>query len=90
MAGMYASPLFSFFAEHYIKVPGDLSVVGYNNMVNVPSDQVLNIDSLEQPWGKIGRYALKRITEKIEKTEHVESEVKLIRPVLIKKGSVIS
>lgn len=83
----YVSAILDAFEKNKIKVPQDISLVGYDNFVNNPAPPEIPIDSLEQPWGDIGKASFARLLEKIDSPGDCRKIQ--FRPTLVKKGSVV-
>jgi len=77
-------------ARTSIEIPRDLSVAGFDNMINTPEDWRMESDSIDQPWLEIGAQAyrlLKQLMETPDLTEGAGRKI-LLRPSLVVKGSV--
>jgi len=73
-----------------VKIPRDLSVAGFDNMINTPEEWRMESDSIDQPWLEIGAQAywlLKRLME-TPGLERGAGKKILLRPSLVVKGSV--
>jgi GntR family transcriptional regulator of arabinose operon len=83
----YVLPVLETLKEKKIKIPMDLSVVGYDNFVNNPAPPEIAFDSFEQPWDIIGKASFERILEKLNNPDDYRKIE--FRPTLIKRGSVV-
>jgi DNA-binding LacI/PurR family transcriptional regulator len=83
---LHASIILTTLEKNKINIPKDISITGYDNFVNNTAPPDIPIDSLEQPWSEIGKCAFERLIEKLN--DPGENKRILIRPTLIKKGSV--
>lgn len=70
-----------------ISVPGEISIVGYNN-IDMIQDLALPLDTIEDPMELVIRSAVESLTSKIQKKEDTQTRQR--KPALIIRGSVSS
>ncbi len=82
--------LFTALKETGLKIPRDLSVTGFDNMLNTPAEWKRDIDSIDQPWTEIGiqAYQLIRQLMALGGSERGPGRRLLLRPKLVIKGTV--
>ncbi len=90
VSDMLAKPLFEAMDGAGLAMPRDLSVAGFDNMVNVPREWKRDIDSIDQPWPEIAERAyllLRQMMERREPASRPPMKI-LLRPRLVLHGSV--
>jgi len=80
---MNAPTLFNALRELKLKVPGNISVLGYDNMVNNEEVPDVKIDSFAQNWLAIAENAFELVTDIKERNLKIN-----IKPELIVQGTV--
>lgn len=86
-ADTFAPVILGICKENGIRIPEKLSIVGYDNMVNVSERVDTEFDSVEQPWKEIGNYAFLFANTCAKQFPETGLTLK-IKPQLIEKGSV--
>ncbi len=83
-----AEALFGVLDRLGMSFPKDISVVGFDNMVNTPKVWQRDVDSIEQPLDAIAEAAYRKLMELISSGRGVPPSSVLLRPSLSIKGSV--
>jgi GntR family transcriptional regulator, arabinose operon transcriptional repressor len=87
LSDMLAEELSTGLSELGLQFPRDLSVIGFDNMINTEEDWKMEIDSIDLPWTSIAQTAYRQLMELIAGTPPPPAKT-LLMPTLVAKGSV--
>ncbi len=91
LSDILSANLFGAMEAAGLKMPRDLSVAGFDNMLNTADEWKRDVDSIDQPWAEIGAQSynlLRQLMEQGPVAKELGRKI-LLRPSLILKGSVL-
>ncbi len=76
-----------FFKEKNIKVPEDISIIGYDN-IEMSSLNLINLTTVDQPKSEIGRLAVRVLIEQVKSDSTLKPKKYIMDSKVIERGTV--